>query len=333
MEQINIMKKPFFITVDTEGDNGWDRPRIYETKNAQGVARFQKFCESFGFKPIWLTNYEMSLDSTFVKVVKDALKNKTCEVGAHIHPWNNPPDFSLTDADYKYLPYLIEYPYEVMEEKIAFLTKHLENVFEEKMISHRAGRWAINNDYLKCLSDYGYKVDCSVTPLIDWRNSMGLPNGLGGSDYSDFPKCIYNPLQDVNNFFEIPMSTMNNVIINNIVVNTIMKVLPKRICETKIFNALNARKVFMLRPRLGARKRLLIMIDKLVADPNLDHLEFMIHSSELYPGTSPKCKTEEELDEIYKDIECIFRRIDRDCVSMTFKEYIESDYLHIRGDK
>jgi hypothetical protein len=76
MEQINIMKKPFFITVDTEGDNGWDRPRIYETKNAQGVARFQKFCESFGFKPIWLTNYEMSLDSTFVKVVKDEFFNR-----------------------------------------------------------------------------------------------------------------------------------------------------------------------------------------------------------------------------------------------------------------
>lgn len=317
------MKKPFFITIDTEGDNGWDRPRVYDTRNAQGVERFQKFCEGFGFKPIWLTNYEMSLDSTFVKVVKDALRNGRCEVGAHIHPWNSPPDFSLTDADYKYLPYLIEYPYEVMEDKIAFLTKHLENIFEEKMISHRAGRWAINNEYLNCLNDYGYKVDCSVTPLIDWRNSMGLPNGLGGTNYSEFPKTIYKPLQDIDDFLEIPMSTVSNRIINNVLVNTIFNIVPKKTRETRVFNALNARKVFMLRPRLGNKRTMLKVIDKLVGDPTIEHLEFMIHSSELYPGTSPKCKNEEELDELYKDMECLFRRIDEDCVSMTFKEFIE----------
>jgi hypothetical protein len=326
------MKKPFFITIDTEGDNGWDRPQFNETKNAQGVERFQKFCESFGFKPIWLTNYEMSMDSTFVKVAKEAISNNMCEIGAHIHPWNSPPDSYLTEADYKYLPYLIEYPDEVMEEKIAFLTKHLEDVFWEKIISHRAGRWATNEKYLNYLSDYGYKVDCSVTPLINWENSKGSPNGSGGPDYSDCPNRVYYPLKDNRNFYEIPMSTMNDVMFNNIFINTIIKASPKIMKETKVFNAINARKVNMLRPRLGAGKKMLHMAEKLIADPTVDYLEFMIHSSELYPGTSPKCKTEDQLNEIYKDMECLFRRIQKECVSMTFKEYIKSEYLRVEDD-
>ena len=330
------MRKPFFITVDTEGDNGWDRPISYDTKNAQGVERFQKFCESFGFKPIWLTNYEMSNDTTLVKVIKKALKDNMCEVGAHIHPWNSPPDFPLTNEDYKYLPYLIEYPTEIIEKKISFLTNHLENIFEEKIISHRAGRWATDQNYLKCLSNYGYSVDCSVTPLIDWRNSMGLPNGLGGPNYTNFPKNIYNPLKDNKSFFEIPMSTMSNVIINNAVVNTITKAVPRRINETRLFNALNARKVIMLRPRLGSKTKILHMVDKLINDPRISHLEFMIHSSELYPGTSPKCKTEEQLDQIYNDMKDIFNRIQKSCESMTFKEYVRSidiDHSYVRGEK
>ncbi|KUQ83408.1 hypothetical protein AWI27_16640 [Enterobacter hormaechei subsp. steigerwaltii] len=57
------MKKPaFIITIDTEGDNLWQNHRVIKTENARYLARFQALCERFGFKPVWLTNYEMAVE-------------------------------------------------------------------------------------------------------------------------------------------------------------------------------------------------------------------------------------------------------------------------------
>ena len=51
-------------------------------------------------------------------------------------------------------PYLIEYPDDVMEAKIKFLT---DLIFERtgiRPVSHRAGRWATNEKYFELLSKY-----------------------------------------------------------------------------------------------------------------------------------------------------------------------------------
>ncbi|TBL38783.1 deacetylase, partial [Klebsiella oxytoca] len=78
--------------------------------------------------------------------------------------WNSPPIVALTDNDLHYQPYLIEYPKSQMRDKIAFMTDLLENKLQTKMLSHRAGRWAFNETYAQLLIEFGYQVDCSVTP-------------------------------------------------------------------------------------------------------------------------------------------------------------------------
>ena len=47
---------PFIITIDTEGDNLWARPREITTRNAAYLPRFQALCETFRFKPVYLVN-------------------------------------------------------------------------------------------------------------------------------------------------------------------------------------------------------------------------------------------------------------------------------------
>lgn len=36
-----MVKIPFLITIDTEGDNLWSRPEVIETKNTYGLYRFR----------------------------------------------------------------------------------------------------------------------------------------------------------------------------------------------------------------------------------------------------------------------------------------------------
>src|SRR6187551_2752046 len=147
---------PFIITVDTEGDNLWAKPREITTYNAAYLPRFQSLCERFRFKPVYLTNYEMALSDAFVEFARDVIARDAGEVGMHLHAWNSPPLDPLTDDDFRCQPYLIEYPAPTMKEKIRILTRLLEDRFGQPMVSHRAGRWAFDGRYAAMLLDAGY---------------------------------------------------------------------------------------------------------------------------------------------------------------------------------
>jgi hypothetical protein len=132
----------FIITIDTEGDNLWSRPRTVETKNAAFLSRFQGLCEKYGLTPTYLTTDEMARAPAFRELALHVLKRHAGEIGMHLHAWNSPPLHPLTDDDDAHHPYLVEYDAEVMRAKIARLTDLLEGVFGVDMVSHRAGRWS-----------------------------------------------------------------------------------------------------------------------------------------------------------------------------------------------
>lgn len=168
------MTKPaFLITIDTEGDNLWQNHDRISTENTRFLPRFQALCEKYAFKPVYLTNYEMAVDAEYVEFARDVIARGTGEVGMHLHAWNSPPLTPLTDDDWRHKPYLIEYPAEQIRAKVDHMTKLLEDAFQTKMLSHRAGRWAFNEFYASLLLEYGYQVDCSVTPRVNWQYSPG----------------------------------------------------------------------------------------------------------------------------------------------------------------
>ncbi len=149
------MSQPaFIITIDTEGDNLWQNHDRITTENARYLPRFQQLCEKYGFKPVYLTNYEMASDPTYVAFARDVIARGCGEVGMHLHAWNSPPEIPLTDNDWANKPYLIEYPDDVMRQKVDYMTHLLEETFQTKMVSHRAGRWAMNAFYLQLLLEY-----------------------------------------------------------------------------------------------------------------------------------------------------------------------------------
>jgi len=208
-----MSETPFIITIDAEGDDLWANPREITTRNAEYLPRFQSLCERFRFKPVYLANYEMAMSDVFVEFARDVLARGAGEIGMHLHAWNSPPLDPLTSDDLRFHPYLIEYPEPVMKEKIKTLTRLLEDRFDQKMTSHRAGRWAFDGRYAAMLLDEGYRVDCSVTPGVDWRGNPGDPRGNGGSDYTAFPDRPYFPgpldisVPGAGELLEVPMTT------------------------------------------------------------------------------------------------------------------------------
>ncbi|CAN5785950.1 polysaccharide deacetylase family protein [soil metagenome] len=317
------MTKPaFIVTIDTEGDNLWASPREIETKNAAYLPRFQQLCEEFGFKPTWLTNYEMAVSPCFNDFGRKLIANGTGEIGMHLHAWNSPPVVPLTSDDFRFLPYLIEYPEDLAEEKVSHMTTLLEDRFETKMVSHRAGRWAFNAHYAKLLIKYGYLADCSVTPNVSWTETMGSPEGKGGTDYSKFPSTPY--FMDVADISRPDLSGASTLL--EVPPTVIKSQLFRRFPWTysvrgvKRFAWKYQPKLVWLYPDATNLKHMLASVREAVKEKK-PYVEFVLHSSELMPGGSPSLPDAASIELLYRDLRVLFTEISRNFVGMTLAEF------------
>lgn len=319
---------PFLITIDTEGDDSWSRPSKIFTKNALHIPRFQKLCEDYGFKPTYLTNYEMAEDEFYVDFAKDAISRGQAEVGMHLHAWHSPPWYDLTGNDYHYQPFLIEYPENLIREKVGFLTNLLEEKFARKILSHRAGRWAFNSIYAKVLVDYGYEIDCSVTPSVSWVAHQGDPKGKGGTDYTDFPKTEYFmdieciSQQGSSNLLELPMTILSP---NDDFLTSIIRKTP---LVRKIINRYQPSPAW-LRPNGFNMFSMKAILNQCKAEGR-SYVEFMTHSSELMPGGCSRFPDQSSVDRLYDELEDVFSYAKRlGFIGMTLSEYRQ---LYLQGN-
>ena len=303
--------KKFIITVDTEGDNLWSYHKgdSIHTDCSLYIPRFQDLCSKYGFKPVYLTNYEMACDTRFTDYIKQIEAKGLCEVGIHIHAWNNPPLYELPSyiCDQSYL---IEYPDDIMSRKFEVTYDLIKRNFGVSPISHRAGRWAMDARYFRLLEKYGIKVDCSYTPHVDWSQTMGA--NRGGVDYSHIKDCSHV----VGNILEVPTT----------ILDTGERIhLGKR---AKIKHWLNFKsiphKVIWLRPAVSDLSSMKKVIDNVVLRGDLDFAEFMLHSSELMPGGSPYFNTEESIEKLYSTMDDLFQYAKiNGFIGATLKEYYE----------
>lgn len=310
--------KKFIITIDTEGDNLWKQGDVITTHNAKFINRFQELCEKFNFVPTYLTNYEMALDQEFVEYIKSKVKEKKCEVGMHLHAWNNPPIVNPPKGNGPGRPYLIEYPVDVMKQKIEFITEFLHKQFECEIRSHRAGRWAIDENYIKLLKEHGYIVDCSVTPFINWKRSCGYDEKFRGVNFDKFPCNAYEmSFENIrktgkSGFYEVPM--------------TIIRDVPFQLRRTFYENMKSVSKFMKgynnhwLRPD-GSNLKSMLEVVNVKSKSSCDYIEFMIHSSEFMPAGSPTFDTEEKIEKLYEDLNTLFERISLDYEGIGLTDY------------
>lgn len=316
--------KPFFlITIDTEGDNLWNNPNPITTRNADFLPRFQTLCESYGFKPTYLTNYEMAKSPSFQEFGRDILKRKTGEIGMHLHAWNTPPINPVTADDFLYQPYLIEFSKSVMTEKITVMTSLLEDTFGVKMLSHRAGRWSFNETYAQILVEKGYKIDCSVTPHVSWKNTPGDPKQSGGTDYSQFPSEAY--FVDLNNISCLGKSTLLEIPVTilfqrSALLKIIPDVLKNGLLVKKVLNRFFP--ILWLRPNGRNLKYLLYIAEHAIRDKR-NYIEFMLHSSELMPGGSRTFPNDAAIEALYRDLEIFFDEIHNKFVGSTLIDFYQ----------
>jgi len=287
--------------------------------NARFLPRFQNLCNTYNFKPVYLTNYEMVKDTYFSNFAIAELRNKCCEIGLHLHAWNNPPLYDLVcSGPENGLPYLIEYPKEIMREKINVMVNQLKDTFGSDIVSHRSGRWAMNQDYFDLLIENNIKVDCSVTPHISWEAKAGFSQGSAGTNYStsyEKPYMIKHGSTS-DSILEIPVTIR---IMHNFRLQSIRH---PRIFINEFKSAIFGKPVW-LRPDGRNLKDMLTLIND-IKDSDHDYIMFMLHSSELMPGGSPTFSSAESVELLYNHLNIIFKTISMYFTGITLADY----YLH-----
>ncbi|MFN9278930.1 MAG: deacetylase [Rubrivivax sp.] len=312
----------FLVTIDTEGDDLWGRPRVITTRNARHVQRFQRLCESFGLRPTWLTNFEMARCPEFLAFGRGVLRRGTGEIGMHLHAWNSPPLQPLTPDDLTAQPFLTEYPADVVDAKIGYMARLLRDRFECEIVSHRGGRWALDATCAQSLVRHGIGVDCSVTPDVRWVRAPTQEEKRPDAavvDYRGFPTRPY--VVDLNepqrpgrsSLLEVPMT---------VVPSSLYRWLPQAYAVPLVRRWSWAWQPthHWLYPDGRNLPAMLGIVRQAVAE-RWPHLEMVLHSSELMPGGSPNFPDGPSIEALYRDLRVLFRSVAGHFRGMTLGDF------------
>lgn len=159
-------KTLFLLTVDTEEEWNWngELPKPpFSTQNIKHIPELQNLCAEFGVRPTYFVNHAVVDVALNVDILKKYFVSGECDIGAHLHPWSNPPVREQINDKYSHA---INLDNSLVREKLEILTSRLQKEFGTHPFSFRAGRWGMNADHIKILASLGYRVDSSVQPYL-----------------------------------------------------------------------------------------------------------------------------------------------------------------------
>jgi len=184
------------VVIDTEEEFDWSAP-FDPANNSVSNIEFQAFAQDIfdahGVVPNYVVDYPVANTPASVAVLATFAAEGRCEIGAHLHPWVNPPDPSPIDSYHSYpgnLPAAIE------RQKLAALTDAIEANFDVRPTVYKAGRYGIGTATPTILRELNYTIDVSVVPYTDFSSD-------GGPDFSGIPGT---PFLIENDLCELPLS-------------------------------------------------------------------------------------------------------------------------------
>ncbi len=286
--------KHFIVTVDTEADNQWSHPGNLSCKNIVHLPRFHRLVREHGFLPTYLVTHEVATDGPSMEIINRLVAGGG-EVGAHLHPWSNPPYERAIEWERTYHRFPNELDPGELRDKLLTLTKAIETSFGARPTSFRAGRWGFGPAMVAALRDFGYRVDSSVTPGLSWRRTIGDPVGAGGPDFRHasfrpYELSLTNVCQSgTSGVIEIPMTVLP---VGGVLERTTRRLLSRP-------------RWFRIFPETTLDD--LIEVYRAANYYQLPYIQFMIHSSELMAGSSPYVKTEAALERLYDKLVAVLK--------------------------
>ena len=190
------MPPTLLVVIDTEEEFDWNAPF---DRNSTSVGNIdhqhlaQDVFNAAGIVPAYVIDFPVATTASSIGVLKPWLQAGLCEIGAHLHPWVNPPDEEAVNAANSFACNL---PTDLMRRKLTVLRDAILSNFGVPPLVYKAGRYGISPETPAILRDLGFIADSSVVPHLDSTDK-------GGPDFRALPD---RPFMTEAGIAELPLS-------------------------------------------------------------------------------------------------------------------------------
>ncbi|MDX3909753.1 MAG: polysaccharide deacetylase family protein [Sphingobium sp.] len=163
----------FTLFVDTEEEFDWSAPFSrtgHKVTSVAAMTRGQKWFSQAGVKPVYVADYPVIDDLAASSALAQWMDEGTADVGAHLHPWVNPPHVEQVSVPNSYVGFL---PEAVEKAKLEALCARFEAAFGKRPAAYRAGRYGVGPNSARLLEQAGFRLDSSVRSLFDYSAQQG----------------------------------------------------------------------------------------------------------------------------------------------------------------
>jgi hypothetical protein len=172
------------VLVHTEEEFDWHAPFDRGATATTAIAALDRAQELFaeaGTKPTYVLDYPVATREDCGARFGAWVAAGAAEVGAHLHPWVNPPAEEPVDGWHSFAGNLGP---DLERRKLAALTAAIAAGVGVAPTTYLAGRYGRGTATPGLLVELGYTVDTSATPPFDFAAE-------GGPDYRRFPSRPY----------------------------------------------------------------------------------------------------------------------------------------------
>jgi hypothetical protein len=83
------------ISIDTEEDNWSPAIQGVTVRNIQELPKLSELFTSLGVRATYFATYQVLANPDSAAVLRDLHDQGIAEIGAHLHPWNTPPECGI----------------------------------------------------------------------------------------------------------------------------------------------------------------------------------------------------------------------------------------------
>ena len=296
---VTLPNRPtLLVVVDTEEEFDWEAP---VSRAATGVTamrhidRTQKLCDAVGLTPLYVVDYPVASTPAGYEEIRAWAGEGRCDIGAHLHPWVNPPYDEVLSPRHTYMCNL---PASLQRAKLGALYGAIVENIGVTPRAFKAGRYGIGRDALEAMREMGLTVDVSVNPCMDFTSD-------GGPDFSNlvsYPFWIDQSRQ----LLEVPCT-------HGYVGWARRRGREwRRGAETMlgfrgpgVLSRLGAANRVMLSPEGNTLSEMIALTRALLAD-GLTLFSFTFHSPSVVPGHTPYVRSQADLSTFLTTIERYF---------------------------
>ena len=294
-------KPTLLVVVDTEENFDWNAAYSSSSTAVHGmrqIERLQATFDRFGIKPVYMVDHAVASQPEGYGTLAEIARSGRCEIGAHLHPWVNPP---VTEEVCVRNTYPCNLPPELEAQKLRELTAAIEANLGVRPVSYKAGRYGIGAATPGILREQGYKIDLSVVPTRDYSSD-------GGPDFRAFHDTKPFWIDHEGGLLELPFTTSFIGSLSNqggSLFRVINGGMGKALHLPGVFARLGLMNQVNLTPEGVTLNEAKALTRHLLADGNTV-FTLAFHSTSLTPGSTPYVRDSGQLERFYAWLDAYF---------------------------